>query len=103
MISPVLELVHVAPVNCQPDASTIRRTFQVRAALESRLGREIAMGRDANLAALAEYRLGLGRQLRIAPLCVLTLGPGVAGSIFLMAQLWEGANGISGEGAHVIV
>jgi glucokinase len=103
MISPVLELVHLVPVNCQPDASTIRRTFQVRAALESRLGREIAMGRDANLAALAEYRLGLGRQLRIGSLCVLTLGTGVGGSIVLNGQLWEGANGMSGEGGHVIV
>lgn len=77
--------------------------FQLRAALESRLGREIAMGRDANLAALAEYRLGLGRQLRIGSLCMLTLGTGVGGGIVLNGQLWEGANGMSGEGGHVIV
>jgi glucokinase len=34
---------------------------------------------------------------------VLTLGTGVGGSIVLNGQLWEGANGMSGEGGHVIV
>jgi len=58
---------------------------------------------DANLAALAEQRLGTGSRYGVADLCVLTLGTGVGNGLVLNGKIWGGAGGMAGEAGHVIV
>ena len=71
--------------------------------MEKRLSRPVVLESDANLAALAEYALGLGKTLRIDSFCMLTLGTGVGNGIVLNGKLWHGANGMGGEAGHMTV
>lgn len=71
--------------------------------IEKRLSRPVVLESDANLAALAEYALGIGRALDIDSFCMLTLGTGVGNGIILNGRLWHGANGMGGEAGHVTV
>jgi len=67
-----------------------------------RLGREapsIAVGNDANLAALGEQWMGAGRGHE--NLVMVTLGTGVGGGIILNGQLFEGSAGRGGEVGHI--
>lgn len=78
------------------------------------LGCPVHMGNDANLAALAEYRFGSGRD-RARGLVLLTLGTGIGGGVVLArAQVqgsarWErgvllvGTTGGGAELGHVVV
>jgi glucokinase len=77
--------------------------FNLKGAIKATLGREIALENDANLAALAEQRLGAGNTFDISDLCVLTLGTGVGNGLILNGSIWDGANGMAGEAGHVIV
>jgi glucokinase len=56
--------------------------------LSSRLGLPVAAANDANVAALAEHRLGAGRG--VSDLVLLTLGTGVGGGIVLDGRLYRG-------------
>jgi glucokinase len=58
---------------------------------------------DANVAVLAEYALGLGKELGVDSLCMLTLGTGVGNGIVLNGQLWHGAAGMGGEAGHMTI
>jgi glucokinase len=77
--------------------------FQLRQELERRLKRPVIVENDANAAALAEYLLGQGKELKIDSLCMLTLGTGVGSGIILNGQIWHGMNGMAGESGHVSV
>jgi glucokinase len=55
---------------------------RVRDALEPAIGLPIRFGNDANLAALAEYRFGTGRN-KAKCLVMLTLGTGIGGGVVL--------------------
>jgi glucokinase len=77
--------------------------FQLRAAIESELGQSIALDSDANLAALAEWKLGAGSKYGVDNLCVLTLGTGVGSGLILDGAVWSGFNGMGGEAGHIIV
>lgn len=77
--------------------------FNLRAAVESTLGRGVEIESDANVAALAEQKLGAGRTHGIDSLCVLTLGTGVGSGLILKGQIWHGATGMGGEAGHVVV
>lgn len=77
--------------------------FQLQAAIESELGQPIALDSDANLAALAEWKLGAGRKFGVDNLCVLTLGTGVGSGLILDGAVWSGFNGMGGEAGHIIV
>jgi glucokinase len=77
--------------------------FNLKAAIETNLGREIALENDANLAAFAEQRLGAGRSYGVADLCVITLGTGVGNGLVLNGKIWDGVNGMAGEAGHVVV
>lgn len=61
----------------------------------------VVLDNDANLATLAEARIGVARGLR--HVVMLTLGTGVGGGIFLDGRLYRGANGSAGELGHTIV
>jgi glucokinase len=52
---------------------------------------------------LAEYTLGLGAQLGIDSLCMLTLGTGVGNGIILDGKLWHGSTGMGGEAGHMTI
>src|SRR5271166_3877527 len=71
--------------------------------MESRLRSPVAVESDANVAALAEYTLGLGAQLGVESLCMLTLGTGVGNGIILDSELWHGATGMGGEAGHMTI
>jgi glucokinase len=77
--------------------------FHLRAAIESELGRTAALESDANLAALAEWKLGAGLKYGVDNLCVLTLGTGVGSGLILHGSVWSGFNGMGGEAGHIIV
>lgn len=62
--------------------------FDLAAHARSRFGLPTAVGNDANVAALAEARLGAGRGA--STMVMLTLGTGVGGGVVLDGQLYRG-------------
>lgn len=77
--------------------------FPLLKELRQRLPAPVILESDANAAALAEYALGLGNQLQIDSLCMLTLGTGVGSGIVLNGKLWHGAAGMGGEAGHMTI
>jgi glucokinase len=77
--------------------------FNLRDAIESTLGRHVAIESDANVAAIAEQMLGAGKRHGIDSLCALTLGTGVGSGLVLEGRIWHGATGMGGEAGHIIV
>ncbi|MFT4112260.1 ROK family protein [Silvibacterium sp.] len=77
--------------------------FHLKGRLDSRLKRDVLVESDANLAALAEARLGLGKSLGLDSLCMLTLGTGVGNGIILNGRVWSGMHGMAGEAGHATI
>ena len=77
--------------------------FNLRAAIEAALGRPVELESDANLAALAEQKIGAGLRFGVQSLCILTLGTGVGNGLILNGRVWHGEAGMGGEAGHVIV
>lgn len=77
--------------------------FHLLAEVEKRLRLPIAVESDANVAVLAEYTLGLGKELGVDSLCMLTLGTGVGNGIILDGKLWHGSTGMGGEAGHMTI
>ncbi len=71
--------------------------FSLDALLRERFGVPVAVENDANLAALAEWRLGAGRGAE--NLLLLTLGTGVGGGVIIDGALYRGW----AELGHVVV
>jgi glucokinase len=69
------------------------------ALLLRRLGVPVWIENDANAAALAEHRLGVGRGSK--HMLLLTLGTGIGGGLILDGRLYHGASGAAGELGHV--
>jgi glucokinase len=70
--------------------------------MEDRLpGRAVVIENDANLAALAEHRLGAARGYR--HVVVVTLGTGIGGGLILNGEVQVGAHGFAGEIGHMVV
>lgn len=67
--------------------------------LEKKLRLPIFLDNDANLACLAEYRLGAARGAKNA-VC-LTLGTGVGGGIIIEGRLYRGSTSAGGEIGHI--
>ncbi len=74
--------------------------YNLREAVERRVGEPAILESDANLAALAEFRLGSGKTYGVQSLCMLTLGTGVGNGIILDGKVWNGHNGMGGEAGH---
>jgi glucokinase len=74
--------------------------FPLRNTLQQKIGAPVAIESDANLAALAEYRLGSGKTFAVPSLCMLTLGTGVGNGIILDGKILDGNNGMAGEAGH---
>jgi glucokinase len=77
--------------------------FHMREAIESILETPVHIESDANLAALAEQKLGAGNVYHVNSLCVLTLGTGVGSGLILRGKIWHGSTGMGGEAGHIIV
>lgn len=77
--------------------------FHMRQAIESILETPVQIESDANLAALAEQKLGAGKLHHVNSLCVLTLGTGVGSGLILRGRIWHGSTGMGGEAGHIIV
>lgn len=65
------------------------------------LGLPVALSNDANCAALAEQRFGVGKGIK--NLVMLTLGTGIGGGIIVNGNLIESAGGAGGECGHIII
>jgi glucokinase len=64
-------------------------------------GRAVVIENDANLAALAEHRLGAARGYR--HVVVVTLGTGIGGGLIIDGEVQVGAHGFAGEIGHMVV
>lgn len=73
---------------------------ELRREVAERLPWPVWVDSDANVAALAEYRLGAGAEYGVDSLCMITLGTGVGGGIVLQGRIWHGLNGAAGEVGH---
>jgi glucokinase len=69
--------------------------------LSERLRLPVVVENDANAAALAEHRFGVGRGLR--SLVAITVGTGVGGGVVLDGRLWRGGRWRGGEVGHVVI
>jgi len=75
-------------------------SFPLRAALAEETGLEVILESDANAAAIAEWKLGVGRQVNVKSMVVITLGTGVGSGFILNGQVWHGILGMGGEVGH---
>ena len=75
--------------------------FLLKDEMESRLHSRVIVEKDANAAALAEWKSGVGKEMPCDSMCMLTLGTGVGAGIVLDRKIWHGMNGMGGEGGHI--
>jgi glucokinase len=74
--------------------------FELAAALSDRLGSQVHLGNDVQVATLAEFRLGAGKPYD--SLLGVFWGTGVGGGIILDGRPWRG-RGAAGEIGHTVV
>jgi glucokinase len=77
--------------------------FPLRASLEELTGLPVVLDGDANAAALAEWKLGAGRDEGVDSMAMITLGTGVGSGLILDGRIWQGIVGMGGEVGHVSV
>jgi glucokinase len=77
--------------------------FRLKDAMEANLRTPVIVECDANAAALAEWKIGVGKDMPSDSMCMLTLGTGVGAGIILDRKIWHGMNGMGGEGGHIPV
>jgi glucokinase len=77
--------------------------FMLKDEMESKLHAQVIVECDANAAALAEWKSGVGKEMPSDSMCMLTLGTGVGAGIILDRKIWHGMNGMGGEGGHIPV
>ncbi|HEY8394504.1 MAG TPA: ROK family protein [Thermaerobacter sp.] len=75
--------------------------FPLRDELAARLGLPVWVDNDANVAALAEARVGAGKDARV--MLYVTVGTGIGGGLVIGGRLFSGANGNGLEIGHVTV
>ena len=69
--------------------------------MAERLGLPVFVDNDANMAALAEHRVGAARGAQEAVL--LTIGTGIGGGLILGGRLYHGAVGAAAELGHMVI
>jgi len=77
--------------------------FPLRSSLEELTGLPVTLDGDANAAALAEWKLGAGRNEGVDSMAMLTLGTGVGSGIIIDGRIWHGIVGMGGEVGHISV
>ena len=73
----------------------------LRDLLRERFGLPVGVDNDANVAALAEWRLGAGRGTRT--MVMVTLGTGVGGGLIVDGRPFRGATGGGAEIGHMVL
>ncbi|PKO22718.1 MAG: ROK family protein [Chloroflexi bacterium HGW-Chloroflexi-1] len=73
----------------------------LRTLISERFGRPTFLGNDANVAALAEFTYGAGRDVR--DMIYLTISTGIGSGIIVDGRMLLGANGLAAEAGHIIV
>ena len=73
----------------------------LRDIMQDAFGVPVGVNNDANLAALAEYRLGAGKGT--SDLVYLTISTGLGGGIICEGKLLMGAHGFAGEPGHATI
>jgi glucokinase len=73
--------------------------FNLKLHLESKVGISTSVVNDANAAALAENRYGVGQEN--PTFIMVTIGTGLGGAIVINNRLLEGASGYAGEFGHI--
>ncbi len=74
------------------------RNIPLKDLMEEEFGLPVVVGRDANLAALAEQRLGAGQG--VADLIYITVSTGIGGGVIADNRPLLGARGLAGEVGH---
>ncbi|HEY5329009.1 MAG TPA: ROK family protein, partial [Acidobacteriaceae bacterium] len=77
--------------------------FPLRAALRDATGLPVILESDANAAAIAEWKLGVGKTTGVSSMVMLTLGTGVGSGIIINGKIWHGMFGMGGEVGHATV
>lgn len=75
--------------------------FDAAAALGERLSEDVKVTNDATCAALAEWRVGVGRG--VDDMIMITLGTGIGGGVVAGGRLLLGAHGYIGEFGHMMI
>jgi glucokinase len=73
----------------------------IRDLVTERLGIPTFIDNDANVAALAEHRLGAARDTANA--VMLTIGTGIGGGLILGRQVYRGTTGSAAELGHIVI
>jgi glucokinase len=74
-------------------------SLPLRALLTERLGARLVLENDANLAALAEHRVGAARGARVS--LTVTIGTGIGCGVIVQGRVLRGAHGGAGELGHL--
>lgn len=77
------------------------RCCPVREILSRELGLPVYLGNDANVAALAESRIGVGRGSHSS--ITITIGTGIGGGVILNDRVYAGFNGAGCELGHMVI
>ena len=89
----------VAGALVDPPNLPLYDTVPLRDMLQETLGLPVALENDANAAAIAEHRVGLGKGTE--HLAYLTLSTGIGAGIISDGRLVRGARGAAGEVGHI--
>ena len=76
------------------------RSEPLKQSLQTRIELPLLVDNDANAAAWAEYRFGVGSRSRV--MVCITLGTGIGGALVINGQLFRGRFGMAGEWGHMI-
>lgn len=77
------------------------KMFKMREAFVAHSGRPFYLGNDANVAALAETRLGAGRGVQSS--LTVTLGTGIGVGFVVNDRIYSGFNGTGVEAGHMVI
>lgn len=77
------------------------RDVPLRDLISARLGLPTALGHDVRAGAIAESRLGAGRDAR--HVLFVAIGTGIASALVIDGQVFSGAHGAAGEVGHLVV
>jgi glucokinase len=73
----------------------------IRDEMRQRLDKPVFIDNDANVAALAEHRLGAARGTGNA--VMLTIGTGIGGGLIIDGELYRGSTGAASEPGHIVI
>jgi glucokinase len=73
----------------------------IRDIVAGRVGLPVFVDNDANVAALAEFLYGAGREA--TDMVMLTIGTGIGGGLILGGEIYRGASGAGAELGHMVI